>query len=140
MKDFLEMLSELHTTNSTNNKKEILNKYALDNNQEVYKILYYTLNPFYKYWVTVEKINSYWELKWIGIEYSFIYLLLDDLRTRKITWHTAIESIILFLNNNKVSSEEVNVLKIILNKDLNVNVWVSIINKVFLNWWGTGLK
>ena len=134
MNNFLQMLNELNQTNSTNEKKEILTKYK--NNIEINKILYYTLNPFYKYGVTIENINKYWDIKGIWSNYTDLFTLLDDLRNRNITWHSAIESILLFLKNSDITNEEKEILEIIINKDLNVNVWVSIINKIFLdnNW------
>jgi len=134
MKQILWILSELKNTNLLNAKKEILNKQT--HNEEFKKFLYYTLNPFYKYWVSIDNIDKYINTnknKWLWIEYDNIYELLDNLRLRTITWHAAIESIILFLENKNNLDEEKEILKIILNKDLNANIWISVINKLFVN-------
>ena len=134
MTEFLKMLNELSDTNLSNKKKEILNKYK--NNQLIKKIIFYTLNPFYKYWVSVDNINKYIknnENKKIHKEYQNLFTLLNDLKNRIITWYTAIESVINFIEKNKNDKEITGILKIILNKDLWVNVWIWLINKIFKN-------
>ena len=132
MEIVLNLLNDLKNTNSTNEKKEILKRY--NNNETVKKVIYYTLNPFFKYWVTVDNINKYInenQYKGIWKKYNNMFELLDNLKDRTITWHIAIESIIDFLN--KISETEQEILKIILNKDLGVNMGISLINKVFIN-------
>jgi hypothetical protein len=45
-----KVVDELNSTNSTNDKKVILEKYK--NDEFIKKVLYYTYNPFYQYYVT----------------------------------------------------------------------------------------
>ena len=45
-----KVVDELNSTNSTNDKKVILEKYKDD--EFIKKVLYYTYNPFYQYYVT----------------------------------------------------------------------------------------
>lgn len=134
MHKFYDLIKELKSTNSSNEKKEILTKYK--DIHEVRILLYYTLNPFFKYWVSVNKIEEYSEIKWIWENYWDLLQLLDDLKDKKLTGHRAIETLKIYIWN--ISEMEREVLNIILDKDLKANTWISLINKIFLdeNWKG----
>lgn len=134
MNTVIQLLGRLRKTNSSNDKKEILKEYV--SNDLVKKVIYYTLNPFFKYGVSIENIQKYInnnEKKWIWVKYNDMFILLDQLKDRIITGHIAIESVIDFLDKESVSKSEKEILKMILNKDLESNVWTSLINKIFLN-------
>jgi hypothetical protein len=57
MKTFIQMLDELRNTNSSNDKKVILQKYKDDT--DVAKHLFYALNPYYKFGVSLDRIEQY---------------------------------------------------------------------------------
>ncbi len=131
MQDIINFVDELKSTNSANLKKITLEKYK--NNEEIRTFLYYTFNPYYKFWITNDVINKYDSLKWIWREYNNIYDLLDALKERDITWHMAIESVLLM--QNKLNDNEKEILKMILDKSVSWNISISLINKVFVNEW-----
>ena len=87
-----QMVDELNSTNSTNDKKDILSKYK--DNEFLKKVLYYTYNPTFQYYVTPENLEKNYEDD-LGSLYPFIDLfeMLDILRKREVTGHKAINSV-----------------------------------------------
>jgi len=51
-----QMVDELNSTNSTNDKKDILSKYK--DNEFLKKVLYYTYNPTFQFYVTPENLEK----------------------------------------------------------------------------------
>ena len=66
-----QMVDELNSTNSTNDKKDILSKYK--DNEFLKKVLYYTYNPTFQYYVTPENLEKNYEDD-LGSLYPFIDL------------------------------------------------------------------
>jgi len=121
-----QFLIEANTTNSSNEKKEILRKYS-----DLNKIFRYTYDTMYQYGVTsanVEKLKD----KLGHVEYSYrdLFVMLDDLRLRKITGHTAISSILDFISRYP---EYANEIYCILDKNLKVRIDTKMINTIFPN-------
>jgi len=121
-----QFLVEANTTNSTNEKKEILKKYSA-----LKKLFRYTYDNMYQYNVTsknVEKLQG--QLGNVEYSYNCIYLLLDDLRNRKITGHTAIASVQDFISKYSEYKDEI---YRIIDKDLKVRIDTKLINTIFPN-------
>ena len=117
-----ELVIELQTTNSLNDKKEILSSYS-----DMTKILEYVYNPYKKYGVTSKLLKKRQDLG-VTNTHTNIFNLLDDLYLRKLTGHDAIKSINGFISDNK---EWDTLLYCIIDKDLKTRTGVSIINKVY---------
>ena len=71
-----KVVDELNSTNSTNDKKIILAKYKDDD--FIKKVLYYTYNPFYQYYVTPATLEKKYDDD-LGTLYEFsdLFEMLD---------------------------------------------------------------
>jgi DNA ligase-1 len=131
MKDNLQLLKqmvdELNSTNSINEKKDILAKYK--NDEYLKKVLYYTYNPFYQYYVTPANLEKRYsdDLGATSKLYTNLIELLDDLRNRVITGHTAIQSVNDFVYANETYKD---LIYKVIGKDLEIRMGDSLINKV----------
>ena len=129
MEDFKllrKVVDELNSTNSINDKKVILEKYKHD--EFIKKVLYYTYNPFFQYYVTPDNLEKNYDLD-LGTLYTFngLFEMLDGLRSREITGHKAINSVNDFCYRNEDYKDLI--FKII-GKDLEIRMGDSLINKV----------
>jgi len=129
MEDFKflqKVVDELNSTNSTNDKKVILEKYK--NDEFIKKVLYYTYNPFYQYYVTPDNLEKNYDLD-LGVLYPFngLFEMLDCLRSREITGHKAINSVNDFCYRNEDYKD---LIYKIIGKDLEIRMGDSLINKV----------
>jgi DNA ligase-1 len=132
MKDFetlSRLIDELNSTNSINEKKLILSRFS--NNEFIKKVLYYTYNPFYQYYVTPDTLEKHYEDD-LGTLYIFndLFEMLDVLRSREISGHRAINSVNDFCYSNEDYKE---LIYRIIGKDLQIRMGVSLINKVIPN-------
>jgi len=120
------VIDELNSTNSTNDKKEILSKYK--DAEFVKKVLYYTYNPFYQYYVTPDNLEKYYSED-LGVLYIFndLFEMLNALRVREVTGHKAINSVNDFCHRNE---EFKDIIYKIIGKDLEIRMGDSLINKV----------
>jgi len=121
-----KVVDELNSTNSTNDKKVILEKYKDD--EFIKKVLYYTYNPFYQYYVTPATLEKNYSED-LGVLYEFkdLFEMLDILRKREVTGHKAINSV----NNFCYEHEEFkNLIYKIIGKDLEIRMGDSLINKI----------
>jgi ATP-dependent DNA ligase len=125
----IKILQEIKNTSSTNKKQAILE--ANKNNELLKKILFYTYNPFYQFYVKkFDKLPNKGELTFKDSA-DIIFNLLDDLRLRKITGNAAKEAVEYIYQ--KLDKEEAEVFNKILQKDLKIGINVKLINKVFKN-------
>jgi DNA ligase-1 len=117
-------VEDINTTNSILAKKKILAKYP-----ELKEILFYVYNPMYIFSVTSKAILKYQETH-THTENNLETLieLLDNLRNRVYTGHTAIKQILGFINANDLFYDLI--LKIV-DKDLKIRMGVKQINAVF---------
>ena len=84
--DMMELVINLQTSNSTNDKIECLE--PVKYNPELMSLLHYMYNPFFQYYVSWKNIKKRSDL---AREYSGdIFTLLDMLKDRNITGHDAI--------------------------------------------------
>ncbi len=125
-----KVVDHLNSTNSTNDKKVILSIYKDD--EFIKNVLYYTYNPFYQYYVTPDNLEKRYadDLGTSKQLYPNLFSLLDDLRERNITGHTAIQAVNDFCYANE---EYKDLIYKIIGKDLEVRMGDSLINKVIPN-------
>tara|TARA_R110001606_G_C15394865_1_gene652045 strand:+ start:2365 stop:3687 length:1323 start_codon:yes stop_codon:yes gene_type:complete len=131
LEEVQKFVDHLNTTNSSNEKMEILKQY---DNQEIKDILFYTYNPFITYGITSKKIA-----KEVDVDIDFIlmdlgeYTLADVLnlfRSRTVTGDAAVALVQKVLSD--YSEHESLILKII-DRDLETRVGVKNYNKVYKN-------
>ena len=124
-------LDEMRSSSSGNHKIATLKKYA-DNTEEnedrefLQKVFFYTYNPYYKYNVTPKNCRKNSELLGHPNTYGSIFTLLDDLRNRVCTGHTAIANVNRFVQE---WPQWETIIYSILNRDLNMGCGTTSINK-----------
>ena len=122
-------LEEMRSTTSNNQKLQILK----DNhpNEFLAKVFNYTYNPFFKYGVHKRNILKKPDLEKPSYESVDLFFLLDALRSRTITGHTAIGAINSYTKNLTPYAKEV--FFNIIDRDLLMRASTASINKVFKN-------
>ena len=124
-------LDEMRSSSSGNHKIATLKKYA-DNSDEnsdrefLQKVFFYTYNPYFKYNVTSRNCKKNSDLLGHPNTYGSIFTLLDDLRNRVCTGHTAIANVNRFVLENKQWED---IIYYMLNRDLNMGCGTTSINK-----------
>jgi len=127
MQKIIEIINELNKTTSSNRKKEILKENK--NNEEFKKILYWTYNPFIKFFVSSKNLiknkdlNNVFEIYNVSLDE-----LLTKMSNREITGHEAIKKCLCFLNNK--SKEYKELFYKIIDKNLKCRIDSKLINKV----------
>ena len=96
------------------------------------QILFYTYNPFYQYFVTPASLEKRYndDLGKAGKKYRDLFQLLDDLRYRKVTGHTAIQAVNDFVYEFEQYKD---LIYKIIGKDLEIRMGDSLINKIIPN-------
>jgi ATP-dependent DNA ligase len=125
--NYLKQIKKIKETQGTNAKLDILRDCVKDENFK--KILFYTYNPFYLYYVT--KIPSYTFKNENNFSLEDSFELLDTLRGRLITGNLALEKISLSLSN--MDKDMAELFKLMLGRDLKMGLNVTSINKVSPN-------
>lgn len=115
------LVDELNTTNSSNDKKQILAKHP-----ECKDLLKYVYNPFWKYGVTSKNCLKKSQLR--KFYSDDIFTLLDGLRNRIITGHDAIGAVNKFVEDNKQYEQ---LIWTIIDKNLKTRTDAKVINKVW---------
>ena len=124
-------LDEMRSSSSGNHKIATIKKYA-DNSDEnsdrefLQKVFFYTYNPYFKYNVTPKNCKKNSDLLGHPNTYGSIFTLLDDLRNRVCTGHTAIANVNRFVLENKQWED---IIYYMLNRDLNMGCGTTSINK-----------
>jgi len=124
-------LDEMRSSSSGNHKIATLKKYA-DNSDEnsdrefLQKVFFYTYNPYYKYNVTSKNCKKNSDLVGHPNTYGSIFTLLDDLRNRVCTGHSAIANVNRFVQE---WPQWETIIYSILNRDLNMGCGTTSINK-----------
>lgn len=122
--EYNEFISQINQSTSSNNKVQLIS----ESTPFVQKVLYYTYNPFYNYGVSSKNLMKRSD---IVTENTYdIFSLLDDLRHRKITGHTAIGMCNGFAKTNP---EFCDMLHKVIDKDLKIRSGVKLINKGIKN-------
>ena len=121
------MVDELQATTSTNDKIVILGKYLnVEGAEDLKKLIFYTFNPFYQFYVTSDVLKKLAHLK-EAPNTGNIFDLLDALRTRKWTGHEAVSAVNNFVFMNPEFTE---LIHNIVDKDLKCRIGDTTINKV----------
>ncbi len=125
----LKMISDLNSTNSNNEKIEVLSKY---NNEEMKKVFEYTYSPIKQFYVTSKTIKSFKESdnSWCNSNEENIFDLLERLNKRELTGHSALAAVNGFIDCHKVFEE---LILSIIDKNLKIRMNAASINKVFPN-------
>ena len=130
--DYLQSFSnEMNDSSSGNHKIATIKKYA-DNSEEnddrefLQNIFYYTYNPYFKYNVTSKNCKKNSNLLGHPNTYGSIFTLLDDLRNRVCTGHTAIANVNRFILEN-IQYETL--IYNIIDRDLKIGANTTSINK-----------
>jgi len=125
LSQLIRMVDELNTTNSKNEKMDILKKYP-DCKME----LEYTYNPYKKYGVTSSQLIKKSDIIH-NCRYSNLFSLLDDLASRKLTGHEAIGQLNGYID--EIDEMYADVIYRILDKNLKTRTDAKLINKVWPN-------
>jgi len=126
LKQLEVLIKELNTTNSSNDKKEILAKHP-----ECKEILKWTYNPFKVYNISSANIKKSNFIVPTDIDsLTTIYQVLDKLDKREITGHAAIAFVKGFI---KLHPEHKEIIYLILDRNLKTRADAKLINKVFKN-------
>ena len=120
-------VQEMKNTSSLNAKKEIIESYK--GNDFIENALYYTYNPYLKYYVTSKSIEKNIQICDLEQPYTNLWDLLDALDNRAITGHDAIAYVNGFMTGLDLLGKEL-VCRII-DKDLEIRAGAKVINKAF---------
>jgi DNA ligase-1 len=121
-------ITEINTTNKTNEKKEILSKYP--ELKEILKYVYdknIVFSVKSKNYLKFEK-NDKKKKQTTIFKYKSIYDLLNDLHLRKITGDTALLYLYQFIKDNQ---EHKTLILNIIDKNLKIGINTKVINSVF---------
>lgn len=130
-----QAVDQLNASNSTNDKVKVLThwctKAPVDQANFIQKVLYYTYNPYYQYYITPETLEKYYTDD-LGLLYEFddLFEMLDALRKREITGHKALNSVNDFCYRFE---EHKDLIYRIIGKDLEIRMGDTLINKVVPN-------
>lgn len=123
----LGMVRDLRATSSTLDKEVIIGDYCNHNSDAANftrNILLYTYHPLWQFNVTSDNLKKKSSLR--GKTYKYIFDLLDDLKSRKITGHDAIGAVNTFIDNHPDYED---LIHCIIDKDLKTRAGDKIINK-----------
>ena len=118
----------MKNTSSLNHKKEIIESYK--GNEFIENALYYTYNPYLKYYVTSKSCMNRIDLCDPNQIYDNLWDLLDALINREYTGHNAIAMINNFLIEHVEYSK---LIFSIIDRNLEIRASDSVINKVIPN-------
>ena len=124
-KNVMKIIEELRTTNSQNEKIVILKKNI--NNELLKKVFYYTYYNLWNYYIkSTQRHNGN---KLLDCDLNTAFSVLDNIRKREITGSDA--KIALSNLATSLNDDDLEVLNLILNRNLKCNVTSTIANKVW---------
>ena len=119
-------IEEMNSSNSTNHKIAILQKYL--NSPFVMGVLQYTYHPYKQYGVTSANLKKRKDLCEFGMqEYTNLFDLLDALNSRVITGHAALAATNAFIEKNSQFAE---IIYQIIDRNLETRATTTLINRV----------
>ena len=121
-------VQEMKNTSSLIATKEIIKSYK--GNNYIENALYYTYNPFLKYYVTSKSIEKNTQICDLDQPYTNLWDLLDALHNREYTGHHAIALVNGFITNHMQFK---NLILSIIDRNLEIRASESVINKVIPN-------
>ena len=129
-KDFTDLrlfVNEMNSSNSTNHKIDILNKYK--SNSFIKTVLLYTYHPYLNFGVTSANLKKRSDLI-SDSGWADLFLMLTDLNARIVTGHDAIRLVNGFISDY---SEWSDLIYQILDRNLETRATTTLINRVFPN-------
>lgn len=127
-KDFQDLrlfVDEMNSSNSTNHKIDVLNKYH--NNEFIKKVLQFTYHPYLNFGVTSANLKKRADLT-SDSGWANLFLMLTDLNARIVTGHDAIRFVNGFISDY---SEWADLIYQILDRNLETRATTTLINRVF---------
>ena len=121
-------VQEMKNTSSLIAKKEIIKSYK--GNDYIENALYYTYNPYLKYYVTSKSIEKNIQICDLEQPYTNLWDLLDALDNREYTGHDAIALVNGFITNHMQFK---NLILSIIDRNLEIRASESVINKIIPN-------
>lgn len=121
------LVSELKDTSSSLEKKEILKRHLVDN-EDLKRLVHYTYNPLYQFYVTSDVCEKNKHLT--GTDFNCIFELLNTLRTRKLTGHDAVGAVNVFVKKYIDYKE---IIYNVIDKDLKTRTAEKTINSAVKN-------
>ena len=118
-------VQEMKNTSSLIAKKEIIKSYK--GNDYIENALYYTYNPYLKYYVTSKSIEKNIQICDLDQPYTNLWDLLDALVNRDYTGHDAIALVNGFITDHMNVK---NLILSIIDRNLEIRASESVINKV----------
>lgn len=127
LRDTKSLVEELKDTSSSLEKKEILKRHLVGN-EDLKKLVFYTYNPLYQFYVTSDVCEKNKHLT--GTYFNCIFELLDTLRTRKLTGHDAVGAVNVFVEKYIDYKE---IIHSVIDKDLKTRTAEKTINSAVKN-------
>ena len=124
-----EIIQELKSTSSKNDKEAILKREHAVNNEELKQILYWCYDPSLNFYTT--KIPEYETKREIYYATDALYQIVENVCSRKVTGNAALEYIAFILSNTVKTDTQV--VESVIKRDLDCGVQESTINKVWKN-------
>ena len=122
LKRIQDFVTRLKSTNSTNDKIDIIKEYGED--QVIKEVLKYTYSPFKQYHVTSKNCKKNSDL--IKYGYTNLFCLLRDLNSRLLTGHEAISYVNGYVEANKKYED---LIYCVVDKNLKTRTGADLINK-----------
>lgn len=122
-----EIIQELKSTSSKNDKEAILKREHAVNNEELKQILYWCYDPQFNFYTT--KIPEYETKREIYYATDALYQIVENVCSRKVTGNAALDYIA-FVLSNTVKTDTL-IVESVIKRDLDCGVQESTINKVW---------
>ena len=124
-----EIIQELKSTSSKNDKEAILKREHAVNNEELKQILFWCYDPSLNFYTT--KIPEYETKREVYDAVSALYQIVENICSRKVTGNAALDYIAFVLSNTVKTDTQV--VESVIKRDLDCGVQESTINKVWKN-------
>ena len=129
LEKLLQLQESLGNSSSSKLKREKLS--AVKDDDEILQLIKYIYDPDMKFNVTSKRIREFKTKQLLMIGKMNIFKLLEDLSSRKITGHNALEHVHFFMK--KTDKKYHPLIMNILDKDLKVGINIKLINKALDN-------
>jgi DNA ligase-1 len=115
-------IDDMNKSSSVNEKVGVLKNCK----QEVHDLLYYTYNPFFQYHISPKVLEKRKDLNSTNYNVQNIFQLLDLLRNREVTGHSAIAEVNNWLTKNDNLKD---IFYLILERNLKIRASIKLINR-----------
>lgn len=121
----LDILNQLNSNRSRNFKLQLLTEHQ--DNELLKKVIKLALDPFVVFYI--KKVPAYHSLPHAPWKLAYAITLLDELTSRAVTGHEAINHLKYILQN--VTDDDAEVIKRIISKDLKCGVSTATVNAIW---------